>query len=427
MVLAYPLQNLWASLQRKRADPGGPTMSRTLEFLLAAAVALALAPMAPAHAGPSGTSDVACGSTAAGWNAPRGALIASRGKGPVGAVIDAIGEWRTHIMMSHGVGGYVTHSTMYSPGTTGWPTYCSTPLNPGELEHGYPGGSQVNQGAIYKFLYGSAAPTHLAYTLAASGTRRTQAESVADHAWYDAPYQWAASKQDATRGLWVLGTQPSCDYQWAGTSTANNCPTSWNGTGDGCDCGCQFTDGDCAFKRFEYSTYQYKNIENRTVAGFARNNGTQCSSITAHYFYEDSGGQEMTTHTYGYNQVVAAGNGLYNAVERECSDGLGFWGGIGSAITCFESICDDAARQVRNCFIDSTKCDTDSSSPWSAVVNNSGSNARSISPDRNVGAGPHSPAAPTGGYSGATGPWAGAGAELQIQWNSGGNVYGCWF
>jgi len=37
----------------------------------------------------------------------------------------------------------------------------------------------------------------------------------------------------------------SCDYNWCGTSSFNNCPTGWNGTGDGCDCGCQFTDPDC--------------------------------------------------------------------------------------------------------------------------------------------------------------------------------------
>jgi len=404
-------------------------MQHRLALATTFAVSIALG-TTTADAGPSGTSDVACGSTSAGWNAPRGALVASRGKGPVGAVIDAIGEYRTHIMMSHGIGAssWVTHSTMFSPGTTGWPTYCSTPVNPGELEHGFPGTSQSNQGAIYQFLNGSGAPQYLAYTIASSGNQRTDAESVADHAWYEAPYQWRASQQNSGQGLYVLGDQLACQYQWTGSSYANNCPASWNGTNDGCDCGCQYSDPDC-FKRFEYSTYQYKNIESRGTAGFSANNGTQCSSVMSHFLYRDTGGaQQITSHTYSHAQIVAAGNGLYNSVEHECDDGLGFWGGVGTAITCFEGICDDAARQVRNCFIDNTKCGTDSSDPWNALVNNQSSTATSISPDRTVGAGVHAPGAPTGGaVQPATGPWSGAGAEVPVAWSSPGNVYGCWF
>src|SRR5262245_16629796 len=103
-----------------------------------------------ALAGASDTSDSACGSSPSGWHAPNGSLVLSRGgEGPVTAVLDAVGEYRTHSMMSHGPGGEVTHETMYSPGTNGWPTYCSTPLKVGELRDGYPGASRVNQGAIY--------------------------------------------------------------------------------------------------------------------------------------------------------------------------------------------------------------------------------------------------------------------------------------
>lgn len=35
------------------------------------------------------------------------------------------------------------------------------------------------------------------------------------------------------------------DYNWANTGSEGSCPTSWNGTNDGCDVGCQFIDGDC--------------------------------------------------------------------------------------------------------------------------------------------------------------------------------------
>jgi hypothetical protein len=38
---------------------------------------------------------------------------------------------------------------------------------------------------------------------------------------------------------------PACDYCWLGRDQQANCPISWNGTDDGCDCGCQFIDPDC--------------------------------------------------------------------------------------------------------------------------------------------------------------------------------------
>lgn len=37
----------------------------------------------------------------------------------------------------------------------------------------------------------------------------------------------------------------SCGYCWCDTGRENNCPESWRGARDGCDCGCQFVDPDC--------------------------------------------------------------------------------------------------------------------------------------------------------------------------------------
>jgi len=37
----------------------------------------------------------------------------------------------------------------------------------------------------------------------------------------------------------------ACYYDDSNTAYANNCPSSWLGTGDGCDCGCQTYDADC--------------------------------------------------------------------------------------------------------------------------------------------------------------------------------------
>jgi hypothetical protein len=81
----------------------------------------------------------------------------------VTAVLDSVGEYRTHSMLSHGPGGQVTHETMHSPGINGWPTYCSTPLRVNELRDGYPGASRIGQGALYRFLYGSGTLVYIAY------------------------------------------------------------------------------------------------------------------------------------------------------------------------------------------------------------------------------------------------------------------------
>ncbi len=43
----------------------------------------------------------------------------------------------------------------------------------------------------------------------------------------------------------LVGGPPECDYDWTGTPYEGNCPPDWNGTSDGCDCGCQFVDQDC--------------------------------------------------------------------------------------------------------------------------------------------------------------------------------------
>lgn len=54
-----------------------------------------------------------------------------------------------------------------------------------------------------------------------------------------------------TLHIGAAGTQgpfDTCDYNYAEptiSSYANNCPSSWNGTNDGCDCGCQYFDPDC--------------------------------------------------------------------------------------------------------------------------------------------------------------------------------------
>lgn len=337
---------------------------------------------AAARAGSSPTSDVACGSAPAGWNVPKGGLVLNRAPGPVRAVLDSMGEYRTHSMISHGPGGQVTHGTMHSPGTTGWPTYCSTPLRIDELRDGYPGVSRINQGAIYEFLYGGGSLEFLAYQMSrTSAGFDTNGAAVAD---------------------WIVAGMPAVTV----TSLQNGGQTFQRLVGPN-------------GALINYVLYQYRDIQNVDTGGVGWNNGMVCSTFLAHANYRAGFGQ-VYPYTYSHAQMVTAGGALYTSVQDECSTNLGFWTGLGAAITCLKSsICPEAGRQVRNCMA-AGRCDTSSSSVWDAVANDAGTVARSISPDR------------LGGWSGH--PYTGPGVSVwaydisnTVQWNSGGSVYGCWF
>lgn len=347
------------------------------------------------------------------------------------AVLQSLGEARTHIILSHGPGNWATQSTMFDPGTTSWPTYCDTPVRANEMRHGYPGGSQVQQGGIYTYLFGHGAQHYVGYTIAPSGTKRTAAATTADYAWYEMPYIAVTSLRDASQAFYRLGETEKRACAWNNWDSyyQNNCPAEWLGTNDGCDCGCQVEDPDCVidggFHAIEYSFFNYLSSQGRPFSEATTEHGSQCSSFIAQLYRLDQG-DYIQPATYTHAQTVAAGNALYNAVYSECKSGLGDWGNIGAALTCafpyFDlDICDDAARQVRNCFINPGYCNSSSSNPWNSLVGNAGVMAWSVSPDRLVGASGHFPPG-----SAHAGPWAGN-AEVAVQWSSGGNVYGCWY
>ncbi|WP_225413879.1 hypothetical protein [Stigmatella hybrida] len=353
-----------------------------LKSLGSAVVAVALTAAPSARAGASDTSDGACGSTSAGWNAPNGALVLTRGSGgPITSVLSGVGEYRTHSLLSHGPGGDVTHETMYTPGTNGWPTYCSTPMKVNELASGYPGAARVNQGAIYQYLYGGGGLEYIAYQRSRSSAGYdTKGETITNWILNSMPTEATQSKKDG--GQSILRIKGDNGYP------------------------------------LNYTLYQYRDLEGVNTGTAGWNNGMVCSTMIAYAQFR-AGFGAVSAYTYDHATLVSAGNALYNAVETECNTGLGFWTDIGSKATCFEGICDDAARQVRNCMA-AGNCGTDDGNVWSSIANNPNTVSRSISPDR------------LGGWSGH--PYSGTGASVwsydtsnTVQWNSGGNVYGCWF
>ena len=299
------------------------------------------------------------------------------------AVLTAVGEHYTHSMLSHGPGELVTHSTMYTPGTNGWPKYCSTPINSEELAHGYPGVSQTGPGGIYAFLYlGDGPAQDLMYKRSATPAGvDDNGLQIAEYVWLSMPYTAVDSRQDDGHTV----------YRLAHPRTA-------------------------AF--FDYVLYQYRNQENIHRGEAAWNNGSVCSTFLA-FAHHMAGKGTIEPATYDHETIVAAGNALYSRVEDECSTNTSWLMDVGSTLTCFEGICDDAARQTRNCMARGV-CDSDSSSHWDAVRNDPNSIAVSTSPDRLAGLSGHpfeGPEASVWAYDEGT----------DVQWNSGGDVYGCWF
>lgn len=335
------------------------------------------------HAGASDTNSAACGSTKASWNAPNGALVISRSSGVIGSVLTAVGEYYTHSMISHGPGNVVTHSTMYMPGTTGWPTYCSTPLKPDELRNGYPGASQINQGAIYDFLYldGEEVDSVIYQQSATAGEYDARGAEVTAFLWAEIPYTVVGSRQDSSQTFYRLRHHQTQNF-------------------------------------FNYVLYQYRNEEDLYLGAPAWNSGSVCSTFLA-YAHHMAGNGDVLPKTYTHPQIVAAGNALYDSVDERCNSDTGWLLDVASTVSCLEGICDDAARQTRNCMA-SGVCDSDDAKYWSRIVNDPTSVAVSTSPDR------------LGGWSGN--PTSGDGVSIwasdvgaDVQWNSGGDLYGCWF
>jgi hypothetical protein len=293
-------------------------------------------------------------------------------------------------MLAHG-NGWVTHATMFSPTTTSWPTYCSSPLDANELRDGYPGASLVQPGAIYAFLYGGGSSVeHIGYQRSCNSDRcpNDDGSDIANWLWNSSPYEWVVSREDPGQGLYrlLMGTPP---------------------------------------RATNYSLFQYRAIEDLNFGSVAWNNGAVCSTFLAYAQYM-ADKRPVTAYTYPHDAILSAMNGLMGAVESDCRDGIGFWKNIAVNITCLENICDDAARQVANCMAVG-RCDTDddgSSNTFASVRDDPSSTAISISPDRLGGWSGH----PWDGYSDGSGVsvWA-ADTQQALQWNSAGNVYGCWY
>jgi hypothetical protein len=356
----------------------------------------------------SRADDVNCGSSPAAVNIPGGALgLQTNANGPVSTILQAAGETRTHSLLVHG-NGYVTHAAMKQP-TRAADFACSTPIDAGQLQYGYPGMEQINMGALYAFTYGPVGPGE-----GQAGTTPSIVEFF---------YQ-SGNGDGANRGQLVA------NWVW------NNMPY-WD-IGNGSYRVGFYGAGDPA----SYVLHQYKDMQGINVGSVPGWNGSVCSTTIAYAQYMSGNGAIDNGNTYPHAAVANALNALHRVVYDSCRSGLGFWDTVMAdsfgAISCtrdsdtrtcvfgfcfstpqFPSVCTLAADQVADCFAKGL-CATSDQHPWQGVRDDPNETATSISPDNLGGWSNHGwgTGAPYSVWS-----WDDPNA---VYWSSPGSVYGCW-
>jgi hypothetical protein len=371
-------------------------------------------------------ADTFCGSIPSGqsgWNVPNGATVYVHGPGPIADVLAAVGEYRSHSMLSMGPGGWVTHATSQTPGASSVRDFCGSecmnPIDPGFLYASTPGLEQVTQAAIYTSLYGSSGEDFIAYQNGKPGGT-DWGQSVSNFAWElgsGFSYGWATSSADSSQGYYYI----TYNGQWV-----------------------------------HYGWNQYMNLQQVNLGIPGNDNGVVCSTSLTLWQNKGAGAYgNVLPRTYQPGQVKNAAHALYNAVKNQCEQGNGFFASLGAALNdvgyaglcgtcgaacslCWAGVgcnntpsydgdpCPEAADQMVNTFATNMAsygddCNYDNQHHWQGVVNNTSA----------VSASPDDVACWNGNGTGA--PCSGRGSSIwgydmnqMVQWNSGGTTYGCW-
>lgn len=301
-----------------------------------------------------------CGTNPKRWNVPRGSAMFMQSEGPIRAVMQGIGEWRSHVVLSQGESS-VVHSTMLTPGQrdSGESGFCDAPVDVNALHHGYPGIQHLSVAAFQ------------AYSKSATWTGYQNANYT------EVPPGYGTGMAVGHDMALVAD-----DFQRATDSPAGIDRRTVHGTPT------------------PYYLNQYMNSDRAEWTYPTKENGLVCSTLLAHL--QGKWASSMTDfkawttgyppdrvvnrfirpHQYTHDQTMSAGYQLYDSVKADCQNGTGFWDGVGSALWCaFDfDLCDDAAAQVRNCmaFGDCANGDVD---PFDEQAARPDFAAYSISPD----------------------------------------------
>jgi hypothetical protein len=391
-------------------------------------IALTLFGVAAFAASPSAArAEPLCGSTSAGWNAPPGAavLIVGAHGDVVHDLLAALGESRSHSMISHGPGTWTTHATSTTPPSQ---QDCSYPIDNNFLAASTPGLETIDQGAAYTFVYkGGPQAVYFQRPTTWSGSYHVPL-----------PYPQGSTQTYSTNtGPLIAATYLGTD-EWSDQMTYR---TMGSGSNTVYGLSFEFNDGGSLWpaQPIYYGWHQYMNIGN-TAQGYPTYQGTGwgvvCSTSLAMWQHDDLYNQQGYTgdvlpRQYTPAATTAAAWVLWNFVNSQASgattitDVSNFFSNFGPALwsgtACAgQSVSNNAANQMVNAFATGNVRDN-SQSDWLNLVQSTG--AYSISPD-DIG----------GWNSNGTGaPWSGTGSSVwgwdgnnTLQWNSPGNSYGCW-
>ncbi len=369
-----------------------------------------------------------CFATAPTWNAAKGALVSASSPGPVAAVVSALGESRTHVMLSNG--DWATESTTRVPSvvtestTVGiWPLtitvpvpHAAMPLQPVELAQGSPGFSQINMGGAYAYWANAPQVFRQLPLRDAADTihpelcgNQCKAQGTADWLWAEVPYQTVAA---GSSFYYSLGSNFGGPFV--------HTTYGFHQYMDGLLRGTYAVEGEAPWMRgiecAQVPTYSYSKF------------------ISAHNPAIKAGSFWVSPHQYTHDETVNAGVALWYSVYNSCKGrDTGYWAKVGNDILAYasglnyqETGCNNAAWQVLNCFFSGEDqagggCHDTSSTAWNAyTANANAAGANSISPDGVMGLGPRANRAVDAG------PWTGF-VQGALQWNQGGSTYGCFY
>ena len=410
------------------------------------AAGLGIAALALFAASESRAQQAMCTTTPAGWNVPAGDPVLVSGPGPIYSVLSAVGEYGSHSMLSRGPDGWVTHATSITPPTNSDTSpyltpFCSScgsecwnPISPSFLYASMPGLETISQGGAYAFLYNGG-----------SANLSTGVGPGENAIWYqrgtNASSTWPAAVNGSAQSTLandMLGPGMAYAGWWSGNSTQGNQSSSTSYT---YDWGTSYNGS-----QIHYGWYQYMNVQGTPQGVPGTNTGVVCSSSLALWQHDALSGVSGYTGDVlprTYSSLSTAANALYNGVQSECSATTGWFSSVGGFFTnlawsalCVgaaedgEGVCASAADQMVNCFASNQCGNTSSPGAYGGNKNwvgntSAGHSAVGISPD-DIGGWNHpsnGTGAPDTGRGSSLWGWD---SKQTVQWNSGGNQYGCW-
>lgn len=359
------------------------------------------------------------------WNVPKGAVVVSRSLGPILTVMDSIGEWGTHSVLSHG--DAVSHSTAADPSTQ---NSCSHPLGASSLLKSQPGAERITVPAAYIYYFG----TPLCNQSACAMTDKVGFVPTRDS---------GSSSDPAFKSVltyeWYSGNNPSDDYLASWINPSGTFVPGGSNWGDQIQRAILLdpTDtrtrnetvalphggfgvvGSASFQKYYvpfdknsmfYGYHQYIDIGQINYGLTDDKSGVVCSTFLSYAQARGSGTDGLFVPAKDYTGIATsdAAHALWNRIFDECNRKVNWFQSI--FCSSFDA-CTAAANQVLNAFVTST----DSTGyDWVASLDA----AHTISPDCIAGW-----SCPAFGKGASVWGWS---APNTVQWSSDGDTFACW-